>query len=219
MRKKVSEQDVFDLLKEMKNSESNYPSELIQSRRDVFAKQAAAMAVLVRAGLHEATKTAGGQTATASGTASAATSASVGASLGTILETVLVAAIVVEAGAAAYIYRDKIADFINSKINPTVEVVASPPGVLSPDSLTEDVASSETSIATETVTGTETPVPSVTLPPVVNDSNNNVTAGAPQVISTPEPTQPGLHLGQTKQPTDAPDQNNNTDPKNKGKDK
>ena len=206
MRRKASEQDVLDILKDIKASENKYPSELLNARRDSFAKQAAAMAVLVRAGLHEATKTAGGQAVTTSGTASTATSASVGTSLGTILETVLVAAIVVEVGVAGYVYRDKIADFINSKINPTIEVVASPPGDSSPNSLNEDIAATETPIATET----ETPIPSVTLLPVVDDPGNNNTgeATAVQVVSTPEPTKPGLHLGQTKQPTKEPDQNN-----------
>lgn len=216
MSKKASEQDVLDLLRDLKNSEGNYPSELIHSRRETFVKQAAAMAVLVRAGLHEATKTAAGQAETASGGASTATGASVGTSLGTILETVLVAAIVVEVGVVGYVYRDKIADFINSKINPTIEVVASPPGDSSPNILTEDINATETPIATETMTDTETPVPSVTLLPVVDDPSNNGTSGATQVVSTPEPTKPGLHLGQTKQPTKEPDQNNsNTKEKNK----
>jgi len=193
MKNKASEQDVINLLSGLKNRESGYPSDMISSRRDSFVKQAAAMAVLARAGLNSTTttSTASGQAGTASATG--ASNAGVGLSIGKVLETILVAAIVVEAGAAAYIYRDKIADFINSKINPTVEVVASPPGgvVIT----TGDNASTPTAAFTATATGT--PIPSITLPPVVNtiDINN------PQVNATPEPTKPGLRLGQTKQPT------------------
>ena len=193
MKNKASEQDVINLLSGVKNRESGYPSDMISSHRDSFVKQAAAMAVLARAGLNAktTTSTASGQSGTASATG--ASNAGVGLSIGRVLETILVAAIVVEAGAAAYIYRDKIADFINSKINPTVEVVASPPGGVV---ITTGVNAS-TPTAAFTATATGTPIPSITLPPVVNtiDINN------PQVNATPEPTKPGLRLGQTKQPT------------------
>jgi len=208
MSKKTGEQNVLNLLTSLKRSEGNYPSDMIQARRDAFTKQAAAMAVLARAGLKSTTTTGSGQAAAASSTASS-TSTIVGASIGKILETALVVAIVAEAGAVGYIYRDKIADFINSKLNPKVETVASPPpSVYTP--ITED-------FSTETPDGTETDTPAPFVTPDINNNiggqtpivstpvpNNNT--GATQVASTPAPTDdnPGLHIGQTKQPSNEP---------------
>jgi len=217
MSKKTGEQDVLNLLTSLKRSEGNYPSDLIQARRDSFTKQAAAMAVLARAGLKSTTTTGSGQ-AVASSTASS-TSTIVGTSIGKILETALVVAIVAEAGAVGYIYRNKIADFINSKLNPKVETVASPPP--SVDSQITEEFSTETPDGTET----DTPVPFVTpdinnnigeQTPIVSTPAPNNNTGATQVASTPAPTDdtPGLHLGQTKQPTNEP--NPNKEPNNNG---
>lgn len=200
MPKKNSEQDVLNILTRLKGSEGNYPSDMIQSRRDSFAKQAAAMAVLARAGLKSTTTTGSGQAAATSSTAST-TNTIIGASMGKLLETALVVAIAAEAGVAGYIYRDKIADFFNSILNPKVEVAPSP---LPSNILPTEEFSTETpeGIAAET----ETPIPSVTVLPTIENNGNNTTnnnSGATPVVSTPAPTDdtPGLHLGQTKQPS------------------
>ena len=130
--------------------------------------------------------------------------------MGKLLETALVVAIVAEAGVAGYIYRDKIADFINSRLNPKVETVASP---ISNNSIIEEPS---TETPEGTATETETPVPSFTALPENNNNSNGQTPIQPAgAVSTPAPTddKPGLHLGQTKQPTSEP----NSDTKNNNK--
>lgn len=196
MKNKISDQDVLNLLSNLRNAENNYPSDMIKSRRDSYIKQAAVMMAL--AGV-------GGNGATQTGTNQAAISNATGSSLaaGKLIEIALIVALVVEAGVAAYFYRDKIADFFNSTISPKVETVASPPAGYSPDAVAGEEASTETPDVTETVTGTETPVPSATLLPAAGNNDGNGGQGVQQVESTPDPNEnPGLHLGQTKLPPD-----------------
>jgi hypothetical protein len=211
MKDKLSDQDVLNLLASLKKSEGNYPSDMIQSRRDMFLKQAATMAVLTVDGGGSAD----GQTTVSS--------AGGGFSTGTLLETALVVALVIEAGVVAYIYRDKIADFVNSTLSPNVEIVASPPGSSSPaiPSIEETFTETLVGTATITVTITETPAPAGTVLPaadnnfVDNNNDNSNNGGNAQITSTPNPNDnPGLHLGQTKQPTKDP----NTDKKNDNND-
>ena len=186
---------------------------MIRSRRDSYLKQAAAMMALVGAG--------GNGTAEA-GTNQAVISNAAGSGLATVklIEIALIVALVIEAGVATYIYRDKIADFINSTLSPRVEVIASPPAGYSPDAVASKEVSTDTPDATETVTATDTPEPSATLLPAAgnNDAGNNGSEDV-QVQSTPDPNNnPGLHLGQTKQPTDDPNKDkkdNNSQDKNK----
>jgi len=212
MKNKMSDQDVLNLLSNLKNAENNYPSDMIKSRRDSYIKQAAAMMALAGPGGNGATEAGANQATIANGTASSLVT-------GKFLEVALIVALVIEAGVTAYIYRDKIADFINSTISPKVETVASPPAGYSPDAVAGEEASTEAPDVTETVTGTETPVPSGTLLPSAGNNDGNDGQGIQQVESTPDPNEnPGLHLGQTKQPTDDSDkdkQDNNSQPKNK----
>jgi len=211
MSSKINDKDVLQLLANLKNTQSAYPEDMIKSRRDDFTKQAAALAVLMKAGGSTATATGSGQAvSTTAATSSSAASGIGGASLGTILETALVVAIVAEAGIATYVYREKIAEFINSTFGPKVEQVANPP-----DNSPEAIPSIEsvTGIPTEspTATVTESPLPPSFTPSVkAENSNNNGGGGDIQVTSTPDPNQDnGLHLGQTKQPTKQPNNKNN----------
>jgi hypothetical protein len=185
-----------------------YPSYMMVSRRDSYIKQAAAMMALAGAGGNGATKP-GNNQATISNTTGS------NLATGKLIQIALIVALVVEAGVAAYIYRDKIADFINSSLSPKVETVASPPAGDSQEPVANEQASTETPDASATYTVTETPAPSATLIPAAgNDDGGNV-----QVGSTPDPNDnPGLHLGQTKQPTDDSDKDkkeNNDQNKNK----
>ena len=209
MSNKVSDKDVLQLFANMKNAESSYPQDMIASRRDMFAKQAAAMAILVKAGGNGPASAGTAQTAS---TASSSAAGVGGISMGTVLETALVIAIVAEAGVATYAYRKKIAHFIQSTFGPKVEQTANPP-----DAITAVTAIP--SDETPTVTVTETPVPTEFVNPGSVDNNTN--SGDSQVASTPAPTNDsnGLHLGQTKQPTNEPKKNESNDSNDKDKKK
>ena len=215
MRSKFSDKDVLQLFASLKNAENNYPQDMIESRRETFAKQAAAMAILSKASGNS--ESLPGTSQTASTIPSGA--AGVGSlSMGTILETVLVIAIVAEAGVATYVYREKIADFFNSIFGPNTEQVANPPDNTSSDPTVSDELTviAIPSDGTSAVTVTETPTPSEFVDPATT-GNDNI-GGNSQVASTPEPDgDSGLHLGQTKQPTNDP--NNNDKDNNKSRDK
>jgi hypothetical protein len=197
MMNKAGEKDIFDLLASLKNAGNQYPPDLMQSRRELFAKQAASAAIAMHAaGIKQELSGASQATAGVTG---------IGSSVGSLLETILIIALIVEAGIATYIFRDKIADLISSIISPRVEQIATP----ADDSslpvgnipATIDVTSSASPAATLTVT----PIPSITLTAgsQINDGNNNGDGG--QAVSTPDPNgNNGLHLGQTKQPPNEP---------------
>jgi hypothetical protein len=212
MRSKISDKDVLQLFTSLKSAESTYPQDMIQSRRDAFAKQAAAMAALIKAGGNGAGSTGTSQAAASTGSGST-TAIAGGISIGSLLETVLVIAIVAEAGVAAYVYREKIAEFINSTFDPKVEQTANPNNNSSPDLIATDDAApeiTESPEATTTVVITETPIPPEFVSPIpaLNQENNN-NIDSQVVTSTPNPNNDnnndknnnGLHLGQTKQPT------------------
>jgi hypothetical protein len=201
MKQVSNEQDVIQLLANLKQAENNYPSDLLLSRREMFVKQAASAAVAMDTAMKM-------NNGTNAGNAAPAASSAPAASIGKLLEIVLITAIVVEAGAAAYLYRDNIADFINSIFSPRVEQVANPPD-------TVDIPNTGNAGVTETpsATLTDTAVPTDTLlaAPLQNDNDNDNGAGGgegsgsgggdnPPAVSTPEPTKPGLHLGQTPRP-------------------
>jgi len=207
MNGKIKDKDVLQLLTTLKSSQNNYPQDMIESRRDSFTKQAAAMAILVKAGVNGTNATGTGLAeATESTTSSGAATASAGASIGTILETVLVIAIVIETGVAAYAYREKIAEFINSTFGPKVEQVANPlenpsSNFIASDEITADIPE-ETPNGTPTIT--VTPLPPGYTPPVQADNNNNngsSDSGNTQVASTPDPNdKPGNRYGNTPKP-------------------
>lgn len=212
MKQKFSDADVVHLLTNLKDAGNGYPAEMIRSRREAYIKQAAAMSALVN--------TAGD--GTMGGTSGGASTGS--ASLGTLLEIALVTMIVVEAGAAAYVYRDQIADFFNSTLAPKVEVVSSPPGSFPSEIPASEETSTMTPVitATFTVTVTGTPAPVVTISPAAETVGDGITASADsadvQIVSTPNPKDKdnsGLHLGQTKQPTKDTEKNDNSDSKDK----
>lgn len=205
----------------MKNAENSYPSELILSRRDMYVKQAAAMAVLL--------KTAGNGTTTnrGNGASSSGTAIAGSASLGTLLETLLVIMIVVESGVAAYIYRDKIADFINTTFSSKVEVAANPTedSPLTPAGI--PVTGEEIETATPAVTFTATSTVTVTaagtsVPSLIPENKENTSSGNAVIESTPPPTKdnPGNHFGNTPKPERTKDSKESpSDNKDKDKDK
>lgn len=218
MKQQFSDNDILKLLSTLKDAENNYPSAMIQSRRDMYVKQAAAIAVLSKTA-GNGTNAGGNGKSPGSGTPGAGSS-----SMGKFLEAALMITIAMEAGVAAYIYRDKIIEFINTTIFPKVEVVSSPPEDLSstpaaiPVTGDESITGTPTEpiTATVTVTGTDTPLPAFVAP---DDKGGNGVIQA--VESTPTPNaNPGNHYGNTPKPERTKDANNNSsNNNNKDKDK
>jgi hypothetical protein len=203
MEQPTNEQEVIRLLTSLKKAESDYPSDLLKSRREMFIQQAAV--VVAAAAMNTALKVNndGGNAGRPSSAPSTASS-SIPASMGTLLEAVLVVAIVVEVAAAAYLFRDKIAEFFNTVFSPRVEQIVNPPDPV-------DISNPGDAILTETPNPTMTdPSPATdtyTITTPQNGSNNNSSGGSgsgggspPPAVSTPEPTRPGLHIGQTPKP-------------------
>jgi hypothetical protein len=180
----------------------------------MFVKQAASAALAMNTAMKMDNGAGAGN-----GASSAASSTAPTASIGKVLEIVLVTAIVVEAGAAAYLYRDKIADFFNSIFFPRVEQVSNPPGGVNIPN-TGNANPTETPSPTLTDTPLPTDTPDGATPQIEvggNDQGGDNNQGGGQSAPTPEPTKPGLHLGQTPKPDrtqPAPSKDSN-----KGKDK
>ena len=195
MKPAISNKDVLQLLTVLKNSRDNNPQGSLESRREMFTKQAAAMAVLMKAGINGVNTTSG--------------STSIGPSIGTFLETALAIVIIVEAGVAVYMYRERIAKFFSSTFGSNAEQIINP----TVNSFTEKIATLESTplstakIPTVKVVATSTPpdfIPVVTAN--TNENNSVEDPGTGQVTSTPDPggSNNGLHLGQTKQPSKQP---------------
>ena len=92
------DQKIVDLLTKLKGSNGGYPSDMLAARRRTYLRQMAnvGLGIGIGAGLKETLK--GGSNG--AGAASTVT--------GKILEIALVAAITLEAGTAAYLYREKL---------------------------------------------------------------------------------------------------------------
>ena len=177
--------DVAKLLAKLKKEEDQYPSDLFASRRQGYIRRVAEIGVGL--GVSAALKT----TLKASKAGASATTTTIGG----LVEAALVVAIVAEASAAAYIYRDQIGDVIESyssqsqvyEVPPTSENIVPPPEI----TLSEPPEISETPEGTSTTT---TEIASVT------DGLENLTQNV-QINSTPDPNgNSGLHLGQTPKP-------------------
>jgi len=192
--------EVIHLLKKLKDSNGAYPPEMLALRRQGYLKQVAE--VSAGAGLAVALRNIakGGK-----GTAGASSTA------GTVVEALLVVAIIAEAGAVTYFYRDKVAEYFQSITrSPKVEEVASPPVISSP---LADMQITPSPVFTFTVTGigTLTPaIPSETPSPVMAAGTTlpgGETGADVPSASTPGP---GSSTGGTSEPTSvASDPNGN----------
>ena len=173
--------DVLHLLKKLKDSNGVYPQEMLVSRRLGYLKQVAEIsgAAGLAMGLKNTVKSGGAGSAPAAGT---------------LVEALLVVAILAEAGAVAYFYRDKVADFFQSISNsPQVELVTEAPVAASPVPGLDFTA---TSFITVTGTSTETATP----------------AGTPTLVFAAEATQQDNGEGSggtTNSTVSTPDPNNN----------
>lgn len=177
-----SDQEIIRLLSNLRNSGAIYPPDLLSARRASFMKHAAQLELV-----HE---TAGNSARGGSGKTNILSNP--------LLETVLVVAIVAEALAASYIYRDKLLNWLQpTPSTPAAVQESAPPSVveLSPTFIT----------VTPIATSTPSPTGTMEITPTFSDNSKVVDV-------TPNPKDnPGLHLGQTKTPKD----NNGKKDKNK----
>jgi hypothetical protein len=158
--------EVIHLLKKLKDSNGAYPPEMLALRRQGYIKQVTE--VSAGAGLAVALRNiAKGGKGTA-GTSSIA---------GTVVEALLVVALIAEAGAVTYFYRDKVAEYFRSITgSPRVEEVASPPVISSPIAEMQITPSPVITI-TGTETLTLTPVTPVGTPSAVLAAGTSVPNG------------------------------------------
>lgn len=181
--------DVVNLLKKLKDSNGVYPQDMLASRRQGYLKQVAEIggAAGLALGLKDTLKGGGG--------ASSAPAA------GNLVEALLLVAIVAEAGAVAYFYRDKVSDFFQSISNsPRVEMVTEAPAAASPLPAL-DFTSTPLIAVTGTITETATPT------------------GTPTVVFAAEATQQGNgedSAGTTNSSVSTPDPGNNNTNTNNG---
>ena len=207
--------DVFQLLKNIKEATGIYPQELLAVRRQGYLKQVAEVSAGV--GLATALKN------TVKSTQGTGAGASLPPAASALLESVLVAAIIIEAGAVTYFYRDKFVDLYNTMTNsPKVEEISLPPVISSPIA---DLQFTVTPVSTMAVTETPISTPTSTLLadlPTHQDSESDsgdtdqesTQQNGSTVISTPNPNgNNGNQYGHTPIParTKEPGNNSNRD--------
>src|SRR6185503_153858 len=164
MENMYENQKVVDLLLKIKNSDGGYPSDMLAARRRTYLRQMAnvGLGIGIGAGLNETLK-GGGNGASATTTVASK-----------VLEIALITAIALEAGTAAYLYRDKIADAVRSYFSaPTVHQVSASSG----DASSTRLEISEV-VGTPSVTASETPSATPSAPPSTwvsggNNQNSN----------------------------------------------
>jgi hypothetical protein len=207
MQNMYENQRVVDLLSKLKHSDGGYPSDMLDARRRTYIKQMVnvGLGIGVGAGLNKTAK-GGGNSATATTTVTSK-----------VLEIALITAIAMEAGTAAYLYRDKIANKVRSYFSaPMVQdVSSSSSGNDSSTSLILNEAIGTPSITiSETPVGTPSATPSTHPPSTSVSGDNNQTTNSNQNNSnqpntnsnvnanaTPNPNgNNGNHYGQTPRP-------------------
>jgi len=213
--------DVIHLLKKLKDSNGSYPQEMFSLRREKYLEQVAEVGAGagLAAGLRNVLK--GGK------------SVGLPQATGTVIEALLVVAIVAEAGAVTYFYRDKLAQYFRSYTNtPKIEQVANPPAFISPSPEIEiTLTPSPVVTGTETLTPVTPPstpsagilVASTQQPGGSSGSGITTTSGVTtgvggsssgnQPVSTEAPKgNNGNHYGQTPLPVRTKEHGNNPNP-------
>ena len=200
------DQKVVELLTKLKGENESYPSDMLAARRQAFLNNMAG------AGLGVGTGSALNQPAKGGGGSGAAP-----LTVGKVLEVALLVAIVAEAGALAYFYRDKVVDAFRSISSPSqVQEIASPPVATFPfpELGISEIPSSAVPTGTASEMATSTQVPGVADDPT---SDNNVAVTLTD--STPDPSvnnenngpngNNGNHYGQTPRPERTKDNKDN----------
>jgi len=208
------DREVIRQLRKLKQVDKEYPSELFAARRQRFLRRMGEISLGLGAGvgLHQAIKS-----------AKALPTSPVTSKL---LETVLVVAIVAEAGAVTYFYRDKLADLLKTFVaSPEIQEIISPP--VMPTSLTTTISTPfsehtftpepENTSTPQVLTASEAPAGlAVTLTqtpdPNLLNATTAVNATAAQSNSTPDPNgNNGNHYGQTPRPERTKENSGNND--------
>ena len=181
------DEKVVDLLQKLKSSNGGYPSDMLAARRRTYLKQMAnvGLGIGIGAGLKEAAKGAGNG-------AGAATTVT-----GKVLEIALVAAIALEAGTAAYLYRDKIAEAVRSYINQPAaqEVVSSASEDTAAEPTVTEFLVTPSPAASGTPTGTPSGTPSSSTAVADSNNQNNDSGGANTSINANATPDPGGNQG------------------------
>jgi hypothetical protein len=191
MKKRMTDQQVQDLLSGITNFDNDYPPDLLEARRKSFLEKVAALTALGNAAFT------GPNTGTATGSGHIlAGLPGVSPYIAKVAGVALVTVIVVETIVITYLRRDRITDFIRLGISPTITVTSSP----LPASPTAVSSATNTPQPTATPTQTSTLTPSTTPTPSATD---NI---AYEVSPTPSPKdRPSQHPVPTKEPTQTPD--------------
>jgi hypothetical protein len=223
------DQEIIRLLSQLKNTEAPYPEHMMVAQRQMYLRRMTeiSLGIATDAGLGNAVKP--------------ADTPPVSPVAGTLLETALLVAILVEASAVAYFYRDELSDFFQSMTSePRVQAVEPLPIVATAVEIQHVTPSPAVSATLPSVTLSTSPtamiatLPSTPVPGLAGDDNNtsgnagNETTGTPgspgttQGESTPVPNadsgndhdDQGNHYGQTPRPerTKENGNNNNTAP-------
>lgn len=197
--------DVVAWLAKLRSAEVPYPSDLFASRRLGYTRKVAEIGLGL--GVAPGLKSTGKSGSSGSGLTK----------VGRVIETILVAAIVAEASAAVYFYREDIAEFIQSyRSNTAVSESIPSPDNASP--LPEAVGTelSEASV-TPRITLTNTPTATATVVPTVAVGNSGAND---QANSTPDlKGNNGNQYGKTPKPERTKDNDNNDNGSGKDKDK
>lgn len=197
------DRDVVALLAKIKSAKVQYPPELFASRRLGYMRRVAeiGLGIGVAPELKNTPKVGSG--------GSAATK------IGGLFEAVLLSAILVEAGVAAYIYRDQILNVIQSYISAT----RLPESVPSPNGTTPLLAADNTDLPqpseTSQAVSTNSPTTTATVVPTVIAETNEAVDNAK---STPDlKGNNGNQYGKTPKPERTKDNENNKGGKDKDK--
>ena len=197
---------VVELLTKLKGVNESYPSDMLAARRQAFLNTMAGSGLSVGTGsaLNGALKGGGG-------------SGAAHLTVGKVLEVALLVAIVAEAGALAYFYRDKVLDvFRNISAPSQVQEIVSPPVATFsfPELEISEIPSSVVTTGTASEIATSTQVPGV-----ADNPTSGSTGAATLTDSTPDPSvddgnngtngNNGNHYGQTPKPERTKDSKGN----------
>jgi len=196
----VEDQKVVDLLTKLKHSNGGYPSDMLAARRRTYLRQMANVGLGIGIGTSLKATLKGGSNG--SGVATTVT--------GKILEIALVAAITLEAGTAAYLYREKIAHVLSLfNSGATAHEVASPSTSnetnSSNPSLIEAVGTPFATLS-PTPTGTLSATSSTAVAADNNQSSNNNDSANSDLNANATPN-PGGNQGNQYGLTPKPDRN------------
>jgi hypothetical protein len=180
--------DIITLLTRLKDTAGEYPEQLFVARRQSFLKQMTevSLGIGTTGGIKNALKT--------------TDISKITPFTSTLLEAALIAAIVLEASAMAYLYRERLADFFQT-ITASSKIEQITPAI--PTSL--EVESTDPSATVTSTLISATPILTPTGMPI-----SGATLGLNQLSATPDPKgNNGNHYGQTPKPEQTKENNGN----------